>query len=85
MLPRWAFDSSDGDRRRMMIALNSNTLSHSETHITTVVHICTHTYKMYVPLVVWGYVVMGDYFSPQYTSNCSLNDAIRLWSDGAPD
>ncbi len=65
----------------MMIALNSDILTHLQTHIMILIYM----HKMYVPLLVWGHVVIGDYFSPQYTSNCSLNDMIRLRSDGAPD
>lgn len=54
------------------------------THVTTLIPCCTHSTKC-VPLWELGYVVIGDNFSPQYTSNCSLNDTIRLWSDSAPD
>lgn len=84
MLPRWAFESPDGGRRRMMIALNSNSLSLTDTRNNTHTLLHTHSTKC-VPLLVWGYVVIGDYFGPQYTSNCSLSDMIRLWSDSAPD
>lgn len=78
---RCAADSADGGRRRIVIALDSNTLT--RTHNVTVLHFCT-LLEMYV-LLVRGCVALGNFLGLQYTSSCSLNDAIRLWSDGAPD
>ena len=69
----------------MMIALNLNTLTLTGTHNNTHTLLHAHTHTKYMFRFQCGCVVIGDYFSPQYTSNCLLNDMIRLWSDGAPD
>lgn len=60
----------------------TQTLSLADTSNNPHTLLHTHSTK-WVSHLLWGYVVIGGYF--KYTSNCSLNDMIRLWSDSAPD
>lgn len=66
LLPRWAFDSSEGGRQRMMIALNLNTLTLTGTRSDTHTLLHAHTHKMYVPLLVWVCGNRGLFQSPIY-------------------